>query len=129
MSGPIINPAIFYWIGVSSAAQLFFVVVVCTAICLAIAATMVVSMEASLIKSFPRSSEDNIKILNTWKKILKYSIVVIIIGSLLCVFIPSKDTLLSILVAKYLTYENATWTLESVKEAVNYIINAVAVLK
>lgn len=129
MSGPIINPAIFYWIGVSSAAQTFFVIAVGIAICLIIAATIVISMEASLIKSFPRSSEENIKTLNTWKKILKYSTIVVIIGSLLCVFIPTKETLLSILVAKYLTYENATWTLESVKEAVNYIINAVAVLK
>ena len=129
MSGPIINPAIFYWIGVSSAAQVFFVVMVGTAICVLIAAAMVISMEASLAKSFPRSSEEHIKTVNTWKKILKYSIIVIIIGSLLCVFIPSKETLLSILVAKYLTYENATWTLESVKEAVNYIVNAVAMLK
>ena len=129
MSGPIINPAIFYWIGVSSAAQTFFVVVVCTAICVLIVAAIIISMEASLIKTFPRSSEENIRVMNSWKKIFKYSVIIIIIGSLLCVFIPTKETLLSILVAKYLTYENATWTLESVKEAVNYIINAVAVLK
>lgn len=129
MSGPIINPAIFYWIGVSSAAQTFFVVAVGTAICVLIVAAIIISMEASLIKTFPRNNEENFKALNTWKKILKYSIIVVIIGSLLCVFIPSKQTLLSILVAKYLTYENATWTLESVKEAVNYIVNAVAVLK
>ena len=129
MSGPIINPAIFYWIGVSSAAQAFFVVAVGTAICVLIVAALIISMEASLIKSFPRSSEENIRILNTWKKILKYSIIAVVVGGLLCVFIPTKETLLSILVAKYLTYENATWTLESVKEAVNYIVNAVAVLK
>lgn len=129
MGGPIINPAIFYWIGVSSAAQAFFVVAVGTAICVLIVAALIISMEASLIKSFPRSSEENIRVMNSWKKIFKYSVITIIIGSLLCVFIPTKETLLSILVAKYLTYENATWTLESVKEAVNYIVNAVAVLK
>lgn len=129
MSGPIINPAIFYWIGVSSAAQAFFVVAVGTAICVLIVATIIISMEASLVKSFPRGSEENIRVMNSWKKIFKYSVITIIIGSLLCVFIPTKETLLSILVAKYLTYENATWTLESVKEAVNYIVNAVAVLK
>lgn len=129
MSGPIINPAIFYWIGVSSAAQVFFVVAVGTAICVLIVAAIIISMEASLVKSFPRGSEENIRVVNSWKKILKYSVIVIIIGSLLCVFIPSKETMLSILVAKYLTYENATWTLESVKEAVSYIVNAVAVLK
>ena len=129
MSGPIINPAIFYWIGVSSAAQTFFVVAVGTAICVLIVAAIIISMEASLAKSFPRGSEENIRVVNSWKKIFKYSVITIISGSLLCVFIPTKETLLSILVAKYLTYENATWTLESVKEAVNYIINAVAVLK
>lgn len=129
MGGPIINPAIFYWIGVSSAAQAFFVVAVGTAICVLIVAALIISMEASLIKSFPRSSEENIRVMNSWKKIFKYSVITIIIGSLLCVFIPTKETLLSILVAKYLTYENATWILESVKEAVNYIVNAVAVLK
>lgn len=129
MSGPIINPAIFYWIGVSSAAQVFFVIAVGTAICVLIVAAIIISMEASLVKTFPRGSEENIRVVNSWKKILKYSVIVIIIGSLLCVFIPTKETLLSILVAKYLTYENATWTLESVKEAVNYIVNAVAVLK
>lgn len=129
MSEPIINPAIFYWIGVSSSARTFFVITVGSAICVFITAALVISMEASLIKSFPYSSEGNIKTLNTWKKILKYSIIVIIISGLLCVFIPSRETLLSILVAKYLTYENAAWTLESVKEAVNYIVDAVAALK
>lgn len=129
MSGPIINPAIFYWIGVSSAAQAFFVISVGTAICVLIVAAIIISMEASLVKTFPRGSEENIRVVNSWKKIFKYSVITIIIGSLLCVFIPTKETLLSILVAKYLTYENATWTLESVKEAVNYIINAVAMLK
>lgn len=44
-------------------------------------------------------------------------------------FIPSKQTLIEMQVAKFATYENAEWTVETIKQAVDYIVESVGSLK
>lgn len=41
------------------------------------------------------------------------------------IFIPSKTTMTEMLIAKYLTVENAEWTVENIKSVVDYIVNAI----
>jgi hypothetical protein len=62
-------------------------------------------------------------------KIAKKLIILCIVLWIVCIFIPSKETLIEMQVAKYATYENAEWTVENVKQAVDYIINALKELK
>ena len=42
-----------------------------------------------------------------------------------CILTPSRDTLIEMMIAKQATYDNAQWTLETLKSAVDYIVNAI----
>jgi len=45
------------------------------------------------------------------------------------IFIPSRNTMLEMQIARYATYENAEWTVETIKSAVDYIVQAIGSLK
>ena len=46
-----------------------------------------------------------------------------------CIFTPSRDTLIEMMIAKQATYDNAQWTIETIKSAVDYIVDAMKQLK
>lgn len=41
----------------------------------------------------------------------------------------AKDALIEMMIAKQATYENATWTLDALKSAVDYVVQAIQSLK
>ena len=45
------------------------------------------------------------------------------------VFIPNKQTIIEMMIAKKATYDNVSWTIEQVKEAVDYVISAIKEIK
>ena len=45
------------------------------------------------------------------------------------IFIPSRDTLISMMVAKYATYDNAQSVVDAVKSAVDYVVQAIQSVK
>ena len=47
----------------------------------------------------------------------------------LTIFVPSKSTMIEMMIAKYATYENADWTVESLKSVVDYIVEAFKAVK
>jgi formate hydrogenlyase subunit 3/multisubunit Na+/H+ antiporter MnhD subunit len=55
--------------------------------------------------------------------------VIAVIAFICSAFIPSKQTLIEMQVAKFATYENAEWTVETIKQAVDYIAEAIGSLK
>lgn len=55
--------------------------------------------------------------------------VIAVIAFICSAFIPSKQTLIEMQVAKFATYENAEWTVETIKQAVDYIVEAIGSLK
>ena len=63
------------------------------------------------------------------KKPLRILIIVFIILILLVIFIPSKQVLVQMQVAKFATYENAELTMEAIKNATDYIIEAFKEIK
>ena len=65
----------------------------------------------------------------TCKKFAKTALILIIIFALVFIFIPSRETLIEMQVAKFATYENAEWTVESLKSIIDYIIDAINNLK
>ena len=57
------------------------------------------------------------------KKISKISIIPLIISTVMCIAIPSKDTMYKMLVAKYVTYENINKATDTIKDGVDYIFD------
>ena len=57
----------------------------------------------------------------------KYMLTTMIIGGLLVIisiFIPGKQTSIEMLIARMTTFDNVDWTVQQVKEVVDYIVNA-----
>lgn len=63
------------------------------------------------------------------KKIIKKCLIVGSIAALCLIFIPGKETLIEMQVARFATYENAEWTIETIKSAVDYIVKAAKAIK
>lgn len=51
------------------------------------------------------------------------------ISVVLVVFVPSKETLMQIMIAKYATYENADNAIQAIKSAADYVIEAAGKLQ
>ena len=82
-----------------------------------------------MIREFPDISDGERKTVQFFTKALKIAIGVLVISGLVLVFVPSKETLIEMMIAKQATYENATWTLDALKSAVDYVVQAIQSLK
>lgn len=111
-----ISPSWIYWINVVGSLRVLFIslMVICGG-CAIIAFPLIVAEE--LIEE------------STFKK-LEIIVCIIFMLSLFCiVFVPSKEVLIEMEVAKLATKQNVELTVESLKSIVDYIINAVSKLK
>ena len=71
--------------------------------------------------SYRANYERSSKMYKKWCKIfLSFGIPFIFI----CVFMPSKAVCIEMLVAKTATFDNVNWTVDQLKEAVDYIVSA-----
>ena len=62
-----------------------------------------------------------------WKKLAKKAIrlsVIPICMIFIIVLIPSKETMYEMMMAKYITHENISFSVEAIKSAVDYIVEA-----
>ena len=116
----IINPSVFYWIsvlhGLSFVCILFLVL------------GSVGTIIFSIIKMVDGCcmDEDEKKSIKT---VFKICVPLLIIGLLGVVFVPDKQTMIEMLIAKTVTVDNAEWTVDAVKQAVDYIVTAIQSLK
>lgn len=129
MSDYIINPSLFYWVNVVEK-----LACVCTiaAIVLGIASmagTAIMMTNNALINEFPSicTSEKNTNA--ALKKLVPIGWILTAICLLALIFLPSKETLITMMVAKYATYENASLTVDALKSVVDYIIQAIQSVK
>ena len=129
MTGYIIHPAWFYWLNVVDAIGTFLEVIVVFSIGGTIASTIGYLICHGSIANFPDYSDGEKARLPVWKRILKICIITAAVAGVFLVFIPSKNTLIEMQIARYATYENAEWTIETIKAAVDYIIEAINSLK
>lgn len=129
MTGYIINPSWFYWLNVIDTIGTFFGVIVVFSIGGTIASTIGYLICHGSIADYPDYSDGEKAILPVWKRILKISIITAAVAGVFLVFIPSKNTLIEMQIARYATYENAEWTVETIKAAVDYIVEAINSLK
>lgn len=125
----IINPSWFYWLGVVQSMRGFMLAAFIVAIIVVGVALIVIPLELKIIQDFPTMCADERKAVMLFTKALKISIGVCIVSALFLIFVPSKDTLIEMMIAKQATYENATWTLDALKSAVDYVVQAIQSLK
>lgn len=125
----IINPSWFYWLGVVNSMRGFMIAAFVIAIIIIGVSLIVIPWNTYIIREFPRVSDDERKTLQFFTKALKVAIGVCIVAVLFLVFVPSKDTLIEMMIAKQATYENATWTVDALKSAVDYVVQAIQSLK
>ena len=130
MNGYIINPSWFYWISVVNGLRA--VLIVCAVITLVYAAYIAIEYsidgdpEEHTLPAFKAAAQQS---KDRYNKNFKKCSALFIGLLLIVVFIPSKDTLIEMQVAKFATYENAEWSVETVKSAVEYIIEAIKAVK
>lgn len=125
----IINPSWFYWLGVVNSMHGFMLVAFIVAVIIVGVALIVIPVNVKLIQDYPSISDDERKAVRFFTKALKVAIGVCIVAGLFLVFVPSKETLIEMMVAKQATYENATGTVDALKSAVDYVVQAIQSLK
>lgn len=117
----IINPAWVYWINVLSGLKIAFV---CFAVLLAFAIVMEVIVAAEN-RGFGADDKDYIAA----KTMLKHTAPFFVVFLLAAVFIPSKQTMLQMMVARLATRQNIELTVDGLKSVVDYIAETVKSLK
>lgn len=125
----IINPSWFYWLGVVESMRYFMIAAFIISIAAIIVAIIIVPVDMRMIRDFPDMSDDERKSVQFFTKVLKAAIWALVISGLILLFVPSKETIIGMMIAKQATYENATWTLDALKSAVDYVIQAIQSLK
>lgn len=125
----IINPSWFYWLGVVNSMRGFMLVTFIVAIIIIGVSLIIIPVNVKLIQDYPSICDDERKTVRFFTKALKVAIGVCIASGLFLVFVPSKETLIEMMVAKQATYENATWTVDALKSAVDYVVQAIQSLK
>ena len=125
----IINPSWFYWLGVVNSMRGFMLAAFIVAIILIGVSLILILWNTDMIREFPNMCADERKAVIFFTKVLKIAIGVCVVAALFLVFVPSKDTLIEMMIAKQATYENATWTVDALKNAVDYVVQAIQSLK
>ena len=111
---PIISPSIFYWFEIISNLKIFLSILFglsCVGLVFCI-----VSFIAMLVEEELETHTGKII-----KKLCKFCTIITSIFGLLSIFIPSKETLMTMIVAKYVTPDNITAVGGTIEESVSSI--------
>ena len=149
MSNYIIDPSVFYWMNVLSIVQTVCAVFGATILIGGISLVIYYIYQMQSL-SEPEKPEEPSKhyseyeydrdvkryeehmrryekdLLKT-KQIRSWSVVTMVVGFvmvLMAIFIPSKQTIIEMLVARAATFDNVDWTVAQVKEIIDYIVSA-----
>jgi len=116
----IIDPMWFYWVSVVDwlKGAVLAIAIIATVV------AFILFVTAMADKDWDSESEHKQKM-----KSARALTVISVIAFMVSAFIPSKQTLIEMQVAKFATYENAEWTVETIKQAVDYIVEAIGSLK
>jgi len=109
----VINPSWFYWLNVVDAVR----GVACGYICL----FAIVAIVTLLMAWLEDISYRDIKP----KKTIVFLSITFVVTVLVLVFVPSKETMIEIQVARLATYDNVAMTVDGIKSVADYIVNAI----
>lgn len=116
----IINPSWFYWIEVADSVK---------GVAIAVGLILLISVIVLAVMAKISYDFDEDKEAKVLCKVLFYCLIGLAVSAAVVIFVPSKKTLIEMMIAKQATYDNVSWTLEQVKEAVDYIISAIKDIK
>ena len=124
MSEPIINPMWFYFVDVIRDLEvvLFSIGLVTGVVCLFFIIAQTIEVKDAW------DDESRAKEWKLLKRFIKLCAIPIVCF-VLVVLIPSKDTMYEMMIAKYITHENLSISVEAVKSAVDYIVEAFKAVK
>ena len=124
MNTYIIDPMILYWATVGSVLQMVFAIVGGVNLIAAVGCIVGWVYNYTMMAVHGRDS-CSYKQHEQYKKVCqRWTIITGIIGVIFVtasIFIPDKDTSYSMLIAKTVTQSNVEWTVQQVKEIVDYI--------
>lgn len=123
----IINPMWFYWLSVADK--------ICRATCSLAILLAIFSATAYIVTAafkfnsldddgFDRECSDYIAGTKA-QRVATVLAILAVIMSAIYTFIPSRETLIEMQIARFTTVENAEWTLGAIKSATDYIISAI----
>lgn len=118
----IIDPMWFYWINVVGTLKNILL----TFMSLSIVAAVIFFV--GLINTHIEYDADD-KDYKFFKKWTLISVSLAILFVVFYIFCPNKNSMIEMQIARYVTYENAEWTVETVKSAVDYIVQAIKSIK
>ncbi len=116
----IINPMWFYWIEVADTIKALSI------------GAMIVLLISAIILAATASTDDEFGDNNaakTKRNVMVLCLIGLAVSALVCIIVPSRDTLISIQIAKLATHDNVNLTVDKIKEIVDYIISAVKEIK
>lgn len=132
----IINPNWFYWLQLLSDSKIIITVIsALTSIGLIVAIIATIVNYVLGYKYRNQIDEDGEPYDSDWcsyilaKKFVKILFPITIVFLIISILVPSKETLISMMIAKYATKENISITVEGIKSAVDYIVNAMKEIK
>lgn len=111
---PIISPSIFYWFEIISNLKIFLSIlfgISCVGLVFCIVSFIAILVEEEL-------ETHTGKII---KKLCKFCTIITSIFGLLSIFTPSKETLMTMIIAKYVTPDNITTVGGTIEESVSSI--------
>lgn len=108
-----INPMWFYWLHVIESLR---------GVCIGLLIISVVVIVVMGVEIYDDSDADTEK---ARKRIIKFFCGVLIISTLILVFVPTKETMIEMMIARQVTPQNVEAGIESIKGVVDYVIQEI----
>ena len=124
----IINPSWFYWINVVDGLRTAFTTVAVVFGIVEIIMLVIAAICYYQGKDYGENDSDY-KMAKALIKPIIIAGIATVVSIVAAVFIPSREALIEMQVAKFATYENAELGIDAIKSAIEYIINAIQSLK
>ena len=122
MANYVINPKIFYWINVLGILQT--VLAVFGGACVIASFGLVAGWIYNVCK-VKNGYDSNLPYLKVCRRLAIVTGIVGFILGAVSIFIPGKTASVEMLVAKTATIDNVNWTVQQVKDVVDYIVQAI----
>lgn len=122
MSNYIIDPQVFYWINTLAIIQT--VLGIFGGLSVAISIGMFGGWVYNMFE-VQRGYDENSVYMKFFKKCAILTGIFGLVAIITSIFIPGRTTNIEMLIAKTATFENVNWTVQQVKEVVDYIVQAI----
>lgn len=122
----IIDPMWFYWLHVLGNAKIIAAVASALSIVGGIACVVGYAICTIGILDYPNNCDTELAMRPIFKRIGIICWIVTGVLGLLHIFLPSKEVIIEMIVARYVTVENVELTVDGIKSAVEYIVRLIS---